>query len=371
MDAAKEKPLETIAERAKKEGFKVGIISSVSIDHATPASFYAHQPERGMYYEISLELPKSNFDFFGGGGFKYPDGKDGQISAYDLARNNGYLITETKQDFVKLKKGGGKVLATGSVIESSGALRYAIDQTDQDIPLKDFVSKAVELLDNDKGFFIMCEEGKIDWAAHENDGATAVKNVISLSKSVDAAMEFYKKHPNETLIIITADHETGGFALGSALTKYDSDLKLLRFQKMSAQSFSSLADSLFSIRRNQNLEFAMQLVEDYFGLGGVSGISLTEYEKQLLEDAYFVSAGKLELGYDEEYVLYGGYHPLATTATRILNNRAGLSWTTWSHTAISVPVFAIGEGSELFDGYYDNTDIPKKIAKAMHISINN
>ncbi len=371
MDAAKEKPLETIAGRAKTEGYKVGIISSVSIDHATPACFYAHQPERGMYYEISLELSKSNFDFFGGGSVKYPAGKDGQISAFDLARKNGYLITQTKQDFANLKKGDGKVLATGSVIESSGALRYAIDQTDEDIPLEDFVSKAIELLDNEKGFFIMCEEGKIDWAAHENDGVTVINNVISLSKSVDAAIDFYKKHPNETLIIITADHETGGFALGSALTKYDSDFSLLKSQKISAQSFSSLADSLFLMRRNQNLGFAMQLVEDYFGLGGVSGISLTEYEKQMLEDAYFVSTSKLELGHDKEYVLYGGYHPLAVTATHILNNKAGLSWTTWSHTAISVPVFAIGAGSELFDGYYDNTDIPKKIAKAMHVSLKN
>jgi len=371
MDSAKVKPLETIAERAKIEGFKVGIISSVSIDHATPACFYAHQPNRGMYYEISLELSKSNFDFFGGGSFKYPDGKDGQISAFDIARENGYRITQTKKDFANLKKGDGKVLATGSVIESSGALRYAIDQTDEDIPLEDFVAKAIELLDSKKGFFIMCEEGKIDWAAHENDGATAVKNVISLSKSVDAAIDFYKKHPNETLIIVTADHETGGFALGSALTKYDSDFSLLKSQKISAQSFSALADSLFLMRRNQNLGFAMQLVEDYFGLGGISGISLSNYEKKMLEDAYFVSTSKLELGHDEEYVLYGGCHPLTAAATHILNNKAGLSWTSWSHTAISVPVFAIGAGSELFDGYYDNTDIPKKIAKAMQIIINN
>lgn len=371
MDATKKIPLETIAERAKKEGFKVGIISSVSIDHATPACFYAHQPERGMYYEIALELPASNFDFFGGGGFKDYGDINGQISVDELARNMGYTITKTREDFYKLKTGDKKIIAMGSVLEPSGAMRYAIDQTSEDIPLKDIVSKSVELLENPKGFFIMCEEGKIDWAAHENDGVSVIKNVISLSESVDVALDFYSKHPDETLIVVTADHETGGFALGSALTKYDSDLNLLDLQSISAQAFTTIADSLFAIRKNQTLEFAMHLVEDYFGLGGETGISLSDYEKNLLETAYYVSAGKKELGKDEEYQLYGGYHPLAATATRILNNKAGLSWTTWSHTATPVPVYAIGAGAENFGGFYDNTDIPKKIARAMHIQIKN
>jgi len=371
MDAAKEKALETIAERAKAKGFKVGIISSVSLDHATPACFYAHQPERNMYYEISLELPESNFDFFGGGGFINPLGNGDQISAFTYAQDKGYTITNNKQDFYNLKNGDQKVFAIGSVIESSGALRYAIDQTNEDIPLEDFVAKSIELLYNKKGFFVMCEEGKIDWAAHDNDGVTLIKNVISLSKSVEEALNFYYQHPDETLIVVTADHETGGFALGNALTKYSSNFQILDAQGVSAQAFTVIADSLFAEHKNQNPGFAMQLVEDYFGLGGNSGIVLSDYETALLEQAYFVSAGKIELNHDEAYELYGGNHPLASTATHILCNRAGLSFTTWSHTGIPVPVYAIGTGAKMFDGYYDNTDIPKKIAKAMHLEFNN
>jgi alkaline phosphatase len=370
MAADKKQPLESIAERVKKEGFKVGIISSVSIDHATPAAFYAHQPERSMYYEIALDLPRSGFDFFGGGGLKDPLGIDNQVSARDRIEESGYLITETKQDFYNLKKGVGKVFAMGSIIEPSGALRYAIDQTGEDIPLESFVSKAIEVLDNDHGFFILCEEGKIDWAAHENDGATMIENVISLSKSVDAALDFYHQHPDETLIIVTSDHETGGFALGSAPTRYKSNPALLRHQEFSAQTFYAIADSLFAEPQNQNLGYAMQLVEDHFGLGGNSGLQLTPYEKKMLEDAYFVSAGKITKDHEEEYEMYGGYHPMAVTATKILNNRAGMSFTTWSHTATPVPVFAIGAGAALFDGFYDNTDIPKKIAQAMKIDFN-
>jgi alkaline phosphatase len=90
----------------------------------------------------------------------------------------------------------------------------------------------------------------------------------------------------------------------------------------------------------------------------------------MLEDAYFVSAGKITKDHEEEYEMYGGYHPMAVTATKILNNRAGMSFTTWSHTATPVPVFVIGAGAALFDGFYDNTDIPKKIAQAMKIDFN-
>jgi len=78
----------------------------------------------------------------------------------------GYTITQTRADFNNLTRASGKVIATGNVLESSGALRFAIDQTAEDIPLQDFVKKGIEMLDNKKGFFMMCEEGKIDWAAH-------------------------------------------------------------------------------------------------------------------------------------------------------------------------------------------------------------
>jgi alkaline phosphatase len=366
MNGDRTTPLKTIAEEARDNGFKVGIISSVSIDHATPASFYAHQPKRNMYYQISLELAKSGFDFFGGGSFADPFYKNSDtVSVFSLAPQMGYTITTTKKDFYDLRPTSGKVIATGTNIESSGALRYAIDQDDEDIPLEDFVEKGIELLDNEKGFFIMCEEGKIDWASHGNDGATVIYNVLSLSKAVEKAVGFYKKHPDETLIVVTADHETGGFALGWAGTHYESDLKLLELQKISSSYFTKIADSLMTIPENQNYDFMMSLVEEYFGLGGETGLPLSPTELKMFSEAYAALSGTSTKSAEELGIDYGGYHEIAVTATRILNNRAGLSWGTWSHTAIPVPVFAIGTGQEMFNGYYDNTDIPKKIAKIM------
>ena len=366
MNGDRTKPLKTIAEEARDNGFKVGIISSVSIDHATPASFYAHQPKRNMYYEISLDLSKSGFDFFGGGGFADPYYNNSDtVSVFSLAPQMGYTITTTREDFYKLNKKAGKVIATGTNIESSGALRYAIDQEDDDIPLEDFVEKGIELLDNKNGFFIMCEEGKIDWASHGNDAATVVHNVLSLSKAVGKAVDFYNKHPNETLIVITADHETGGLALGWAGTHYQSDLKLLELQKISSSRFTHIFDSLMETPENRNYDFTMTLVEKYFGLGGETGLTLSPLELKMFSNAYAALADTSTKSTEELGIDYGGYHEIAVTATRILNNRVGLSWGTWSHTAIPVPVFAIGAGQEMFNGYYDNTDIPKKIAKLM------
>ena len=366
MDGGRENNLKSIAEKAKENGFKVGIISSVGIDHATPAAFYAHQPHRGNYYQISLELTTSGFDFFGGGGFGDPfNDNTATISVFDLAPQNGYTITTTREAFENLAPGSGKVISIGPVTESSGALRYAIDQDESDVPLEDFVGKAIEMLDNETGFFIMCEEGKIDWAAHSNDAATVVHNVISLSKSVEKALDFYHKHPNETLIIITADHETGGLALGWAGTHYESDLKLLELQKTSSYIFTNIIDSLMKIPENRNSDFLMKLVEEYFGLGGETGLTLSAHEQKLFNEAYAALEGTSNKSDEELYIAYNGSNPLTVTATRILNNRAGLSWCTWSHTAIPVPVFAIGAGQEMFNGYYDNTDIPKKIEVLM------
>jgi len=360
MNGDRTKPLKTIAEEAHDNSFKVGIISSVSLDHATPASFYAHQPSRSLYYEISMELPGSGFEFFGGGGFADPYKNDSlSTSVFEFAPQFDYTISSTIEGFENLTPGSGKVIATGSRLLSSGELPYAIDQTEEDIPLEDFVEKAIELLDNENGFFIMCEEGKIDWASHGNDGAVVIHNVISLSMSVEKALDFYYLHPDETLIVVTADHETGGLSLGSKEMSYGSDLKILGGQIVSAEEFSTTVDSLLGKKSDEapTFEYAMTLVDEYFGIGGENGISLSDQELERFEQAFNNSVLVA--------MEYGGYHPMAKIAIKILNSRAGVGWNSHSHTAMPVPVYAIGVGQEMFNGYYDNTDIPKRIAEIM------
>ena len=390
MDASKQKPVQSIAERARDLGYKVGIVSTVSIDHATPASFYAHQPSRSMYYNISLDLSKSNFNYFGGGGIKHPEG-DGKIdknntmanfgqdrdkkftnkqtNSIELAKKRGYNLINSKEEFQNLKKGDDKIIAIAPRLAGGKALPYAIDQTKDDITLRDFTKKGIELLDNKKGFFMMIEGGKIDWTCHANDAATAIKEVLNLDSAVKVALEFYIKHPEETLIVVGGDHETGGMALGFSGSHYDSEFKILQYQNISNDGFSELVDKYKENNKgNYKLEDGMALIKKHFGLGDKEkGLELSTFEKEQLKNAFEQSMNyKKELRKDDQfYSLYGSYNPLTTTACHILSQKAGIGWTSFSHTATPIPVRAIGVGAELFSGYYDNTDMAKNIFKLL------
>jgi len=163
MDPTKTVAYKTVAEMTHEMGMKVGIISSVSIDHATPAAFYAHRPSRSMYYEISVNLANSGFEFFGGGGLKRPTGKDkDQPSSIEMAERNGYRVVTSKPEFMALRPGAGKVFASNAVLDGSKALPYELDRDAVDLSLADYTAKAIELLDSPRGFFIMVEGGKID-----------------------------------------------------------------------------------------------------------------------------------------------------------------------------------------------------------------
>ena len=119
-------------------------------------------------------------------------------------------------------------------------MAYDLDRTDGQWALADYVDKGIELLDNEKGFFMMVEGGKIDWACHANDAMASIKDTIALSNAVDEAVEFYNEHPDETLIIVTGDHETGGLTIGYAGTNYDLYFNNLSNQKISFSKFDAV-----------------------------------------------------------------------------------------------------------------------------------
>ena len=366
----------SVAEVAKDLEMKVGIISSVSLDHATPAVFYANADSRNMYYEISMQLPDSDFDFFGGGGFKNPEGLDtekkysenythqdseGEVVAdnknmLEYAREKGYTIINTKEDFNSLKHGDEKVIAINPEQQSGAAMTYAIDRNEGELSLADYVRKGIDLLENENGFFMMVEGGKIDWACHSNDGATVIHEVIDFDKAVGEAMKFYLNHPDETLIIVTGDHETGGLGLGSTISGKGNDIALFNNQKASLE----VIEKHMSMLTEPTFEQILTEVDSYFGLG--TEIALTDYDIKRLRKAYnHTYRGGDGMTESEVSATYGYYDPVTITATHILSEKAGVDWTTYSHTSMPLPVHSIGAGSEVFGGYYDNTDIPKKI----------
>jgi Alkaline phosphatase len=389
MDPAKTTKFKTIAEMAKERGMKVGIITSVSIDHATPAVFYAHQPSRGNYYEIAVEMANSGFDYFAGGGPKgnLTKKRKERPDMIPIARANGFTVAQNKAEFEVLKPGVGKVMAFDEYLDGACALYYELERPADSVSLAEYTKKGIELLDNPKGFFMMVEGGKIDWACHANDAAPAIKDTLVFDAAVNEAVKFYKKYPDDTLIVVTGDHECGGMTIGFAGTHYESFFEKIQPQKISYIEFNKKLAAYKESHTPDNARFKdiIPIIEDVYGVfilpseeraqleakakaGDKAaekklGMTLTDFELETLEDAFQMSMKGKEIRPKDEqtYLLYGGYEPFTVTMTHILNQKAGIAWTSYSHTAVPVPVSAIGVGYGAFNGYYDNTDVAKKM----------
>lgn len=364
MDAGKTVKFKTMAEMAKEQGMKVGIVTSVSLDHATPAAFYAHEPTRKNYYEIELAMADSGFDYFAGGGLLAPNGKkNDKQNALEIAQQKGYKFVNTKDGILNLKQSDGKVIAINPVLADESALQYEVDRTDQ-LSLADFTDKGIELLDNPNGFFMMVEGGKVDWACHANDAATTVHDMVAFEKAIGEALKFYAKHPSETLIVVTGDHETGGMTVGFAGTQYQTFFNKIDNQTLSFEEFDKAIKAYRESvgAAGANLNDWLPVLTEKFGLS-----DLSDYDKTRLQDALAASMidPKSRAKDEQTYLLYGGYEPFSVTVTHILNQKAGIGWTTYAHTGVAVPVFAQGVGGDMFQGYYDNTDTAKKIMSIM------
>lgn len=396
MDVTKTEKFTTLAEEAQRAGKKIGDLSTVSLDHATPAGLYAHNPSRNNYYDIALELAKSGFNYFAGGGFRQPTGKDkDKESIFDILRKEGYTVIQSRSDFEKLTAPADKIVVINPVLDAEAAMPYAIDRSAEEFSLAELTRKGIELLaDNPNGFFMHVEGGKIDWACHANDLRAAIGDILDFEQAVAEAVKFYEKHPEETLIVVTADHGNGGLSLGYALTGYNLYPRRLDHQKVSYEVFEEKVKEYFekTPAAEQSLENFWPVIQENFGLLWLSAeekaklqeaakenveareqlaMALSDYERERLEKAFAASMAVLrgeKLEGDEAKVLYGGYDPLTVTLTKIIAEKAGFSWTTYSHTGEPTPVFALGARAELFDGYYDNTEFYVKLREALGLT---
>lgn len=358
--------LYSIAKKFKEAGKKVAILTSVSIDHATPAAFYAHVGSRGSYYDIAKQLLKSNYDFFASGGFLEPYGTktdSNAVSVYELGKVRGCQFTSSLTEVDSLVAAGAKsIVYSASNPAPSSTLQYEIDRSESDVSLADITRKAIEVVDNPNGFFIMVEGGKIDWAAHDNDAATVIHEVLAFARAIDVALEFYRKHPHETLIVVTADHETGGLSIGNRENKYDFHVKLLQYQTASEERLHKLIAEFKEQNPKAKFDDLLNFLADKTGLS--NDIELNENDIKMLRDAYNVAFKGLK---SNEKTTYSETDPISKVSIQILNSKAAVGWTSGSHTGQPVPVFAIGIGQQLFVPLLDNTDIPKNIVRAAGI----
>jgi alkaline phosphatase len=344
------KKYKTIAEIAKEKAMKVGIVTSVWIDHATPASFYAHQPSRNNHSQITNELINSNFDYFGGGASNALIHFDEK--AYNkfisLAKKNDYRVIN---DVAQIKSNisfDGKLWA----FRKNNIISYEIDGDSENPTLKDYTRLGVKQLFNDEGFFMMIEGGMIDWACHANDAASSIKNIIAFDQVLKVVLDFYYKHPNETLVVVTSDHETGGMKLDESKVGLDKFAGIIDCQKQSNSVFVEILEK--ESNENLTIDKAKQFAAKYYGLTNLTDSE----EKKLL--AVINGGDESKSKYN-----YGGDGALSMTYSRVLAARAGITWTTTDHTATPVRTMAIGAGAEKFQGVYDNVDIFKKILSIM------
>lgn len=349
-------PVVTISEMAKAKGFAAGVVTSVGLNHATPGSFYGKAESRNMYDLISRQLIDCNLDFAAGSDFLVKD-KEKYSNAYwiEEARKAGITVYEGKGAYKPVK---GRVIYVEG--ESNGSLAYAIDRKEGQVCLADFTAAAIDHLyaASKKGFFLMVEGGKIDYACHATDAATAVNEVNDMAESVQLALDFAAKHPKETLIIVTADHETGGLTIGAG--KYEFSPKYLECQKCSKDVLTAHLNALAKQEEIVSWGSVKEVLRQDLGFWDSVKLS-PRFEKQLTQ---LYKETYLDGLNDEEKNLYSSNAKLASAAVEYLDgHRAQAKYSFGSHSGTPVPMWAYGASAAEFLNCKDNTDVPKTIAR--------
>ena len=356
----------SIADWARNSGAAVGITTSVAIDHATPAAFYAHVKERHEQYTIGKQLVESANDFYAGSDFtiptdpEYPNGP----TLYEEANAKGFTISRGYADYQKRAANAKKMILLQSEEASKAdrySIPYALDRKDGDLTLTDITRAGIDFMmkkqGEKNGFFMMIEGGKIDWACHANDLAF-IPELIDMDNAVKVAYDFYKQHPDETLIIVTADHETGGIVLSRGL--YEINLAAVGNQRITIEKLGKELHKMHDVKGDKLLwDDVKTFLAENFGFW--DKISLTDEQTKRLESSF----KKIMDGTSKDQrTLYQNDDELAVTVRSIMSECAQVGWHVTSHSNGYVPCFAIGVGAEQIHGRIDNTEIPKIVAKA-------
>lgn len=302
--------VQSIAWAAKQKGMAVGITTTVGTDHATPAAFYAHVSDRNKMSLIHAQRAASGYDFIMGG----PDGQ---------------------------------------------SLAYRLDRSPSELSQADIVRMAIDSLSRvtSKGFFLMSEGGMIDWACHSNDAAAVIGETLDFDDAIKVAYNFYLQHPDETLIVVTADHETGGLVLTRGF--YETRPGNLQHQKMTIQQLGRhLNRQRAAMGEAFTWDYVKQFVKENFGLGGALPLHKNQEERMKL------AFDNTEKGNGKgQKTLYQEDSEFCTCVRILMQEMALVTFAHTCHSAGYVPCYAIGVGAEQFTGRFDNTDIPKKIAR--------
>ncbi|MGB0893428.1 MAG: alkaline phosphatase [Parashewanella sp.] len=306
----------TLLERAKTQGKAIGVAVTSQVNHATPAAFLAHNDSRKNYEQIAQAYLHSDADVILGGGQKYFS-----KSLINKFESKGYQYVSQFDHLNQVKS--GKVLGLFAKVQ----LPWAVDNPDAH-QLSTMTEKALEVLSqSDKGFVLLVEGSLIDWAGHYNDMVSAMGEMDEFARTVMIVRQFVKQHP-DTLMVVTADHETGGLTVGAGNRKRWKPEVLRKIHN----SPTAIVDEL-----SYAFDWQLSLVEQ---LG---------FQPKKKEMAKLVT-------------VYEDKTKLAFAISELINKYSLTGWTSDDHTAVDVQVFAAGQGAEKFIGSQENTDIANKLA---------
>lgn len=359
--------LTSIAKRMKQAGRGIGIMSSVCLNDATPGAFYASRPSRGDYYEIARQGIASGFDFLAGAYFRDPYGTKAGTpgNVFDEYEAAGYAVVRGKNGYNDaVAANAHHILWLDADTVSENTIGYAIDTPDNEMTLPGMVEAAIDHLYKNyrKGFFIMAEGGGIDHLSHANDAAGVIREAQEFDTAVRLAYEFYRQHPKETLIIVTADHETGGLGMGTIDSSYKQHMDYVQHISVSKNAFGNeFSRSIGNDPNNLTWENAERFLAERLGLGSI--IPLTTGEKGMLMSVFQTSV--IDKRADKQHTLYADFDAFTTAVYKLLSTKIGIGWTTYSHTGNAVPLFVVGAGSDHFAsaGWLDNTDLSRIIGE--------
>ena len=287
-----------------------------------------------MSKEIWADLPNSKLTFFSAGSYELFEKQAPNVQKE--IKKEFTIIEEPNDKAIKKSKKLGYLPTkskTASVNENRGDFLPSTTQM-----AIDYLSSR-----STNGFFLMVEGGKIDWACHGNDAATVFNEVKDMDDAIKVAYEFYKKHPKETLIVVTADHETGGIVLGTG--KYALNLKALQYQKHSADGLSRRISEL---RKSKGNKVTWEDMKEFLGeeMGFWKQFPISWEQEKKLRDEFEQSFVRNKVVFAES--MYSKSEPMAARAKEVMDQISMVGWVSGGHSAGYVPVFAIGAGSQLF-----------------------
>ena len=340
------KVLKTILEMAKEKGKTTGLVTTAGITDATPAAFAAHVERRSEEERIAEQLVNSNVNILFGGrkAFFLPEAEAGRRKdARNLireAKQNGYEFVSTAEEMKKAQ--GEKIIG----LFNQGSMLFEIDRKGSQEPsLAEMASKALDVLSRNKsGFFLMVEAGRIDHAAHLNDIGALLWDTLAFDEAIRVAYEFQKAHP-DTLLIITADHETGGLVVlpfGPTGREYES---------INLEAISKIKGS--SERRNKEMgedpspEKIKEIMKKYYD------IDLTEEQVKIIRENPLKQL-------DPKHFYYGRNSAIAF----VLRPYHRVGWATDSHSGTPLFLWGIGPGSNKLKGWKHNAEVFKVMKEA-------